>query len=594
MSTAKKQQTGATRFFKVLKHKLKRFGRIAWALLRKLWSLAAEKLTDFYHWLLRQPPKALATGFAGLCLGLVIILIVAIASPKRNRKETVPAQQTEQTVSATAVPLTSGNFAPAGTITGEPAAVSTAVPASAETEEPEVTATPFATITKGYEGSIVEEIQSRLMELGYMDSDEPTEHYGSLTVTAVKAFQRHNGLSADGTTGGATYSLLMNPSAKEYVMQSGDSGEDVEAVQQRLFELGYISNKSNITGTFGDKTETAVRDFQTSNKLTADGKVGNKTLQLLYSDNVVSKFYSVGDEAEEIKTYQQRLKKLGYYTGSVNGEYTKATAKAVKEFQDDNDLVADGNLGPATREILLSSNAQSKVIKLGDKGSDVKKIQQRLAELGYIKKANATGYYGQLTEDAVRAFQKRNGLSQDGKVGTGTLSKLNSKSAKQAVTAVDTGKTETSSGKDSSGSNTGGSSFESTISGSGVERLISAAESKLGCKYVSGAKGPNTFDCSGFVYWCLKQAGVKTGYMTSIVWRSCTKYKKITSMSDLKRGDILVFSGSTMAYGHVGIYLGNGKMIDAGSSAGCVRISTTVLRSGGYWPKHFLMAYRVF
>ena len=123
--------------------------------------------------------------------------------------------------------------------------------------------------------------------------------------------------------------------------------------------------------------------------------------------------------------------------------------------------------------------------------------------------------------------------------------------------------------------------------------MIDVAESKLGCKYVSGSKGPNSFDCSGFVYYCLRNAGVNAKYMTSIAWRSTGNYKRISSLKDCKRGDILVFSGSTMAKGHVGIYLGSGKMIDASSSAGVVRITNTVL-SGSYWPSHFLMAYRVF
>lgn len=38
--------------------------------------------------------------------------------------------------------------------------------------------------------------------------------------------------------------------------------------------------------------------------------------------------------------------------------------------------------------------------------------------------------------------------------------------------------------------------------------IVQAALTKAGCKYVWGAKGPNRFDCSGFVYWCLKEAGV--------------------------------------------------------------------------------------
>ena len=65
-------------------------------------------------------------------------------------------------------------------------------------------------------------------------------------------------------------------------------------------------------------------------------------------------------------------------------------------------------------------------------------------------------------------------------------------------------------------------------------------------------------------------------------------------MGSIERGDILVFSGSTDSDGHVGIYLGGGKMIDASSSEGQVRQSSSVLSSGGYWSSHFICAYRVF
>ena len=108
-----------------------------------------------------------------------------------------------------------------------------------------------------------------------------------------------------------------------------------------------------------------------------------------------------------------------------------------------------------------------------------------------------------------------------------------------------------------------------------------------------GAKGPNSFDCSGFVYWCLNQAGVKQSYMTSIAWRSCKKYRRINSMHDIKRGDVMVFKGDTMETGHVGIYLGDGKMIDASSGAGQVRITGSSNFKSKYWTEHFLMAYRI-
>ena len=75
--------------------------------------------------------------------------------------------------------------------------------------------------------------------------------------------------------------------------------------------------------------------------------------------------------------------------------------------------------------------------------------------------------------------------------------------------------------------------------------------------------------------------------MTSASWAKCTKYPKITSMSKLERGDIIVYSG------HVGIYLGGGKMIDASSSKGKVR-TTSGITSSNYWTSHFICGFRVF
>ena len=74
---------------------------------------------------------------------------------------------------------------------------------------------------------------------------------------------------------------------------------------------------------------------------------------------------------------------------------------------------------------------------------------------------------------------------------------------------------------------------------SGVSRLISVARSKIGSPYVWGAKGPNSFDCSGFVYWCLNQVGVNQSYITSSGWRTVGKYTKITDFGDIKKGDMV-------------------------------------------------------
>ena len=399
-----------------------------------------------YRFLTSLPPRTLWYGIGAMSLVLVSVLVLVLALPRAPAAVQADAGgDLSAQLAATNVPVLSE---PTAEPAADPAADPAATPEAADAAEPaadstdaadtadaagsaddaqQPEATPFAMLESGDDGEIIATIQTRLMELGYMDSDEPTEHFGPLTESAIKAFQRHNGLTSDGKVGSQTYAMLVGTEAKPYVMQTGDEGEDVKAVQQRLYELGYITDKGNITGTFGEKTEAAVKEFQQRNRLTSDGKVGTVTMETLYSSDVISRFYSVGDESDEIKTFQQRLEKLGYYDGKASGEFTKATAAAVREFQAANGLVVDGNVGPATKALLLSSDAQAKVIKLGDSGSDVTAIQKRLAELGYMRAANATGYFGEITQEAVMAFQRRNKLGADGKVGTVTLETLNSK-----------------------------------------------------------------------------------------------------------------------------------------------------------------------
>lgn len=561
-----------------------------------------------YQFLSKLPPRTLLIGSSTLGLVLITSIILLIALPGKDSK----AENAEQLAAFTALETeptaldnanTDASLTSDGTlqdgITDSTEDATLPVDAESTTTDATQPVTFAGEIAAGTDDEIIATIQTRLMELGYMDSDEPTQHFGPLTQSALKAFQRHNGLGDDGILGQATYTALMNTEAKVYVMQLGDTGPDVEGVQQRLYELGYLDNKANIQGRFGDKTEEAAKLFQKKNHLTADGKVGSKTLEMLYGEDVVGNAYKLGDENAVIKDCQTALKRLGYVTFKPDGVMGKATVTAIKAFQQANGLTRDGQLGPVTRDMILSGKAQEMVMQVGDYGTDVKNMQARLAKLNYLSSANATGYFGEITEDAVKAFQKRAGLSADGKVGGVTLTMMNSSSAKKAASAPSTKKENKTSGSSgssssSSGGSSSGGSTSSASDKTGVEKLVALAESKIGSKYVRGAKGSNTFDCSGFVYWCLKNAGVNTSYMTSIAWRSTSRFSRVSGMGSIERGDILVFSGSTDSDGHVGIYLGGGKMVDASSSEGQVRQSSSVLSSGGYWSSHFICAYRVF
>ena len=97
-----------------------------------------------------------------------------------------------------------------------------------------------------------------------------------------------------------------------------------------------------------------------------------------------------------------------------------------------------------------------------------------------------------------------------------------------------------------------------TASGTGA-KLVELAKSKLGCKYVWGATGENTFDCSGLTSWCHKQLGISIP-RTSL---DQSKSGKAVNKSDLQLGDLIFWKTTSAPVGHVGMYVGNGQFIHA-------------------------------
>ncbi|MFC6179826.1 NlpC/P60 family protein [Lactiplantibacillus daowaiensis] len=91
------------------------------------------------------------------------------------------------------------------------------------------------------------------------------------------------------------------------------------------------------------------------------------------------------------------------------------------------------------------------------------------------------------------------------------------------------------------------------------DKLYKVAKQQLGKRYSYGSVGPNSFDCSGLTKYVYKKSIKKTLPRTAAA--QYAKYKHISG-ANLKKGDLIFFNyGSGIA--HVGIYVGNGQMIDA-------------------------------
>ncbi len=409
--------------------------------------------------------------------------------------------------------------APSGAAT---IAVVTTPPASPTASSPAATPTP-PSLQRGFKGSdAVRVVQKRLKELGYY-SGAADGDFGPATEEAVKAFQRANGLSADGKVGQKTLAKMnaktaisakqagVNPSkntgkdgkntgkatskptgkptpkvtntprptatpnlSKDYYLTVGSKGKKVETLQRRLIELGWLSGR--VSGTYDDETAAAVSAFQKKTKgLWEDGIAGPDTLRALYSSNAArtakpaidtTETLEMGSTGSDVRKLQQKLKDLGYLSGSADGTFGVETQAAVIAFQKNNNLTADGKAGTATISKLYSGTAKKSTgssaripdsssesssgssgssgsssgsntgsasgrdtsdisstgyvtLQRDSKGDQVKKLQQRLKELGYYS-GNVDGSFGEGTMAAVMAFQLRNNLTVDGKAGPAT------------------------------------------------------------------------------------------------------------------------------------------------------------------------------
>ena len=338
---------------------------------------------------------------------------------------------------------------------------------------PSPTASPYQTLKYGDSGTAVKKLQTKLKELGYLSS-QATGNYQDETLKAVKKYQKAMGLKQDGVATAQLQELLFSgakgatapgpaatpqpvaaataapttapaPSASAYkTLKKGSTGAEVKKLQAKLRELGYFTGTA--AGNYQDQTVAAVKKFQKAMGLTQDGVATPELQEKLYAQTapkptatpIQYKTLQKGSSGSPVKKVQNRLKELGYFTGTVDGKYQSQTVTAVKKFQKAIGVTADGIASVKLQEKLFSASAPSApaatpaptakptaapnatpvsssdgTLSPGDSGALVKKLQNRLKALGYFT-GTAAGNYKDLTTAAVKAFQKKMKLSQTG------------------------------------------------------------------------------------------------------------------------------------------------------------------------------------
>ena len=460
------------------------------------------------------------------------------------------------------------------------------------------------TLKEGMQHGDVKELQEVLKSKGYFTYHTSTGYFGSITKDALIRFQRDHNLPATGIADAATIRALQAQAPKaaasssasgqlnvNQVLRKGSRGAQVKLLQNKLKAAGYHSGA--VDGIYGSQTEQSVRRFQQAQGLAVDGIAGKQTLTALNRVNGsnasaapsnpsaskgsnanangqlnVNQVLRKGSRGAQVKLLQNKLKAAGYHSGAVDGIYGSQTEQSVRRFQQAQGLAVDGIAGKQTLEALnringseaapapspSPSNPTNTVLKLNSKGQAVTKLQNDLKRLGFFA-GNATGQYGAATEKAVRDFQRTYGLAVDGIAGPATLGKI-------AEVLAD---------KD----NSSRSSFN-------VMNVVADASEYIGVPYVWGGASPTQgFDCSGFVVYVYNKSNVKLPRTVAQMWNA------LPSVSKPQVGD-LVFFDTTGGPSHVGIYIGNNKMIQAGTSTG-VTISDI---TSSYWSSRYLGAKR--
>jgi len=126
-----------------------------------------------------------------------------------------------------------------------------------------------------------------------------------------------------------------------------------------------------------------------------------------------------GSTGQEVMDLQNALKKLGYFTSTVDGDFGDLTKSAVIKFQAAKGLTQDGIVGAETKAAISDALTAASALKLGSSGEAVKELQVNLTKLGFDTKGT-DGVFGQNTYNAVVAFQNSRGLTADGIVGLNT------------------------------------------------------------------------------------------------------------------------------------------------------------------------------
>ena len=217
-----------------------------------------------------------------------------------------------------------------------------------------------------------------------------------------------------------------------------------------------------------------------------------------------------------------------------------------------------------------NSQAQSQLSAAEDVLSGLQEEErQRLAELAAQKRAREVAEAQAAARAAAQAAADNTAPSDaaDNDNGAGGQDSGSSDTGSQDSGSQDSG------GQDSGGSQSGGSEDAGPAAagggysgGSRAAAAVQYALSQVGDRYVAAQDGPDTFDCSGLTMAAWRQAGVSLAHLS---YSQFDQTRRVP-VSEIQPGDLVFYFGSGAH--HVGMYVGNGKMVSASNPSDGVEL----------------------
>jgi peptidoglycan hydrolase-like protein with peptidoglycan-binding domain len=126
-----------------------------------------------------------------------------------------------------------------------------------------------------------------------------------------------------------------------------------------------------------------------------------------------------GSNDPAVRDLQAALKALGHDPGPIDGVFGPTTEAAVKAFQQEREIAADGVVGKVTWINIDEADQSEPTLTLGATGLPVRRAQKRMSLVGY-QVGGVDGRYGSKTEAAVKQLQQQHAITADGVVGAQT------------------------------------------------------------------------------------------------------------------------------------------------------------------------------